>query len=104
MVADEGGVAAVGASSFAGVHWLAGGELINLGANVSVKVVAAINGMTKQGHAAHMCRHKGEVWVEIDHCMLASFREIEELVDGVHSFDKLADVFRERHAKEVRSE
>ena len=71
---------------------------------MSVKVVAAINGMTKQGHAAHIFMHKGEVWVEIDHCMLASFREIEELVDGIHSFDQLADVFRERHAKELHPE
>jgi hypothetical protein len=71
---------------------------------VSVKVVAAINGMTKQGHVAHLFKHNGKLWVEIDHCMHASFREIEELVDGVRSFDELADVFRMRHAKEFRPE
>lgn len=71
---------------------------------MSVKVVAAINGMAKQGHAAHLFRHKGELWVEIDHCMLASFREIEELVDGIHSFDELAEVFRQRHTKELGPE
>jgi hypothetical protein len=60
--------------------------------------------MTKRGHAAHLFKHQGEVWVAIDHCMLASFREIEELVDGIHSFDELAEVFRQRHAKELRPE
>ena len=70
--------------------------------NVSVKVLAAINGMTKKGHVAHLLKHNGEVCVEIDQCMLASFCEIEELVDGVHSFDELAEVFRQRHAKELR--
>jgi hypothetical protein len=39
------------------------------------------------------------MWVEIDQCMLASFDEIEELVDGFHSFEELADVFKDRHAK-----
>jgi hypothetical protein len=41
------------------------------------------------------------MWVEIDQCMLASFDEIEELVDGVHSFEELADVFKRRHAEEL---
>jgi hypothetical protein len=40
------------------------------------------------------------MWVEIDQCMLASFDEIEELVDGVHSFEEQADLFKRRHAKE----
>jgi hypothetical protein len=40
------------------------------------------------------------MWVEIDQCMLASFSEIEELVDGVHSFEDLADLFKKRHAEE----
>ena len=71
---------------------------------MSVKVVAAINGMTRRGHNAHIFKHKGELWVEIDHCMLASFREIEELVDGIHSFDQLADVFKQRHATELSPE
>jgi hypothetical protein len=30
-------------------------------------------------------RHREKMWVEINRCMLASFDEIEELVDGVHS-------------------
>jgi len=67
--------------------------------DVSVKVVAAINSMNKQGHAAHLYRHQGTVWVEIDQCMLASFHEIEELVDGVHSFEELAEYFKKRHAE-----
>jgi len=28
------------------------------------------------------------MWVEIDQCMLASFEEIEKLVDRVHSFEE----------------
>ena len=68
---------------------------------MSVKVVAAINGMNRLGHDAHLYKHQGKVRVEIDQCMLASFDEIEELVDGVHSFDELADLFKKRHAQEL---
>ena len=68
---------------------------------MSVKVVAAINGMNKLGHDAHSYKHQGKVWVEIDHYMLASFEEIEELVDGVHSFKEVAELFKQRHAKEL---
>ena len=66
---------------------------------MSVKVVAAINSMNKQGHHARVYRHQDKMWVEIDQCMLATFQEIEELVDGVHSFEELADLFRRRHAE-----
>jgi len=68
---------------------------------VSVKVVAAINGMNKQGHYARVYRHRDKTWVEIDRCMLASFDEIEELIDGVHSFEELAELFKRRHAEEL---
>jgi septation ring formation regulator EzrA len=68
---------------------------------VSVKVVAAINSMNKQGHYARIFRDQDKMWVEIDQSMLASFEEIEELVDGVHSFEELADLFKSRHAKEL---
>jgi len=70
---------------------------------VSVKVVAAVNSMNKQGHFARIFRHQDKMWVEIDACMLASFAEIEGLVDGVHSFEELADVFKGRHTKELGS-
>ena len=46
---------------------------------MSVKVVAAINSMNKQGHYARIHRYKDKTWVEIDQCMLASFHEMEEL-------------------------
>ena len=68
---------------------------------MSVKIVAAINSLNKQGLHAHLYRHGGKVWVEIDQCMLASFDEIEELVDGVHSFEEIADHFKKRHAEEL---
>ena len=68
---------------------------------LSLKVVAAINDMKRRGHDAHLYKHDGKVWVEIDQCMLASFAEIEELVDGVHSFEELAEVFKKRHAQEL---
>ena len=72
---------------------------IHMEQDVSLKVVAAINSMNKQGHDAHLYRHQGEVWVEIDQCMLASFHEIEQLIDGVHSFEELAELFKKRHAE-----
>lgn len=68
---------------------------------LSVKVVAAINDLNRRGHDAHLYKHDGKVWVEIDQCMLAAFAEIEELVDGVHSFEELAEVFKKRHAQEL---
>jgi len=68
---------------------------------VSVKVVAAINSMNKQGHYARVYRHQNKMWVEIDQSMLASFHEIEELVDGVHSFEELAELFKRRHAEKL---
>ena len=61
---------------------------------MSVKVAAAINSMNKAGHYARVHRYQSEMWVEIDQCMLASFDEIEELVDGVRSFEELADLFK----------
>ena len=70
---------------------------------MSVKIVAAINSMNRQGHYARIFRHQDKMWVEIDQCMLASFNEIEELVDGVHSFEEQADLFKGRHAKELGS-
>ena len=71
--------------------------------DVSVKVVAAINSMNKQGHYARVCNRQGKAWVEIDQCMLASFHEIEELVDGLFSFDDLAELFKKRHLEELGS-
>ena len=68
---------------------------------MSIKVVAAINSMNKQGHNARVYRHQDKMWVEIDHCMLASFDEIEELVDGVYSFEEVADLFKRRYAEEL---
>jgi hypothetical protein len=68
---------------------------------VSAKIVAAINSINKQGHYARIYRYQDKMWVEIDQCMLASFTEIEELVDGVHSFEEVADQFKKRHAEEL---
>jgi hypothetical protein len=67
---------------------------------MSVKVVAAINSMNKRGHSASLFRHQGRMWVKIDQCMLATFDEIEKVVEGVHSFDEMAPGFTERYAKE----
>jgi hypothetical protein len=69
--------------------------------DLSVKVFAAINGMKKSGHDAHLYKHQGQVWVEIDQCMLATFDEIEQLVDRVQSFEELEETFRKRHAEEL---
>ena len=68
---------------------------------LSVKVVVAIKDMNRRGHDAHLYKHDGKVWVEIDQCMLASFAEMEELVDGTHSFEELEELFKKRHAQEL---
>ena len=85
------------------VYDLCPSEFAGTGANVSVKVVAAINSMNKQGHYARIYRLQGKMRVEIDRCMLASFDEIEELVDGVHSFEEQTEHFKKRHAEELSS-
>lgn len=68
---------------------------------MSVRIVVAINDMNRRGHDARLYKHDGKVWVEIDQCMLASFAEIEELVDGVHSFEELEQLFKKRYAQEL---
>jgi hypothetical protein len=68
---------------------------------LSLKIAAAINSINKSGHDAHIYRHQGTAWVEIDQCMLATFDEVEQLVDGVHSFEELADILKNRHAQEL---
>ena len=68
---------------------------------MSAKIVAAINSMNKQGHYARVCRYRGKLWVEIDQCMLVSFDEIEELVDGARSFEELADLSKKRHTEHL---
>lgn len=68
---------------------------------MSVKVVAAINDMKKSGHDAHLYKNRGKIWVEIDRCMLATFDEIEQLVDRVHSFEELEEIFRKRYTEEL---
>ena len=67
---------------------------------MSIKVASAINSMKHQGHDARLYRHQGKTWIEIDRCMLASFEEMEQMVDGVHSFEELAEQFKERHSQE----
>ena len=68
---------------------------------MSVKVVAAIHSMNKRGHKAHIFKHEGRTWVEIDQRMLASFEEMEELVDGTHRFEDMAESFEKRHVQEL---
>lgn len=68
---------------------------------MSAKIVVAISSMNKQGHYARVCRHQDRLWVEIDQCMLVSFDEIEELVDGVRSFEELADLSKKRHTEHL---
>jgi hypothetical protein len=68
---------------------------------VSAKFVAAINSMNKPGHYARVCRHQGKLRVEIDRCMLVSFDEIKDLVDGVRSFAELADLSKKRHTEHL---
>ena len=68
---------------------------------MSVKVVAAIHSMNKRGHKAHLFKHEGRTWVEIDQRMLASFEEMEELVDGKHTFEDMAEGFERRHTLEL---
>jgi len=68
---------------------------------MSVKVVAAIHSMNKRGHKAHLFKHEGHTWVEIDERMLASFDEMEQIVDGKHTFEDLVEGFEKRHALQL---
>ena len=57
---------------------------------MSVKVVAAINSMNKQGHYARVYRHQNKMWVEIDESMLAEYQLEEEFGCGIRPAVKAA--------------
>ena len=66
---------------------------------MSVKVVAAINGMKRSGYDAHRYKHQGQGWVEIERYMLATSDEIEQRVDRINSLDGSDGIFNKRTQK-----
>src|SRR5215467_5871877 len=98
-VADEDFLA--GAEAVDATNHLAFGRR-NLSAweqDLSVKVVAAINGMKRSGYDAHLYKHQGQGWVEIERYMLATSDEIEQRVDRINSLDGSDGIFNKRTQK-----
>lgn len=69
------------------------------------KVDAAIRLLKASGHTVQLQVRgdKGTLWIEVDGCMLASPKEMEELADGVYSFAELVELYRKRQAEEQTS-
>lgn len=54
-----------------------------------------------QGHTVRPQSREGALWFEINGKMLASWKEMEELADGVYSLSELEELFvRRRSEKE----
>ncbi len=65
------------------------------------KIEAAIKILQGQGHTVRPQSREGTLWFEINGKMLASWKEMEELADGVYSLSELEELFvRRRSEKE----
>jgi hypothetical protein len=65
------------------------------------KVQTSMETLKSQGHTVRCYGHEGKTWVEIDGRMLASFKEMEELADGVYSLNELEGLFVKRREAEL---
>ena len=63
------------------------------------KIEAAIKMLQGQGHAARLQSREGTLWFEINGKMLASWKEMEELADGVYSLSELEELLVRRRSE-----
>jgi hypothetical protein len=65
------------------------------------KIEAAMKMLDEQGHTAIRCSHKGQDWYHpLDCHVLVKPLEMEELCDGVYSFEELMELFCKRRLEE----
>jgi hypothetical protein len=66
------------------------------------KVEAAIQMLKAQGHTVEtqVRGEKGTFWFEVDRRMLVSWKEMQNLSDGVYSLAELEEIFKRRLVEE----
>jgi hypothetical protein len=58
------------------------------------KVEAAISMLRNQGHTAQpVVREDGTMWVEVDRGVLVAWKEMQDLADGVYSYEALLQIY-----------
>jgi hypothetical protein len=68
---------------------------------MNVKIEAAMKMLAEQGHTAISCSHMGQDWYHLlDSHALVKPQEMEDLADGVYSFEELNELFSKRRLEE----
>jgi hypothetical protein len=66
-----------------------------------VKIEAAMKMLAQQGHTVISCLQMGQYWYHLlDNHSLLKPQEMEELADGVYSFEELIELFEKRRLEE----
>jgi hypothetical protein len=59
------------------------------------KLEAAVNILRKQGHSVEpIIRDDGTMWFQVDRQVLVAWKEMQDLGDGVYSFDALVQMYK----------
>jgi hypothetical protein len=68
---------------------------------MNMKIEAAMKMLAEQGHTAISCSHMGQDWYHLlDNRALLKPQEMEDLADGVYSFEELIELFSKRRLEE----
>jgi hypothetical protein len=68
---------------------------------MNVKIEAAMKMLAEQGHTAISCSHMGQDWYHLlDSHTLLKPQEMEDLADGVYSFEELFDLLWRRRLED----
>jgi hypothetical protein len=68
------------------------------------KIDKAVGMLREQGHTVQpqIRGATGTIWFEIDGRMLASWKEMQNLADGIYNLAELEELYVRRRAEEVR--
>jgi hypothetical protein len=68
---------------------------------MNVKIEAAMKMLAEQGHTAISCSQMGQDWYHVlDSHALVKPQEMEDLADGVYSYEELIELFDKRRLEE----
>jgi hypothetical protein len=68
---------------------------------MNMKIEAAMKMLAEQGHTAISCSHMGQEWYHLlDNHTLLKPQEMEDLADGVYSFEELFDLLWRRRLED----
>jgi hypothetical protein len=71
------------------------------GSAMNSSIEAALKMLDQQGHKTISCSYKGQDWYRLLDChILLKPQEMEELGDGVYSFDELMELLCQRRLEE----